>query len=37
MLGDELHEWLLRNRLREWDAYRATVGDAERRSFPELL
>ena len=37
VLGDELHEWLLRNRLREWDAYRATVGDAERRSFPELL
>jgi glutamine synthetase len=37
VLGDQLCEWLLRNRLREWDAYRASVSEAERRSFPELL
>jgi glutamine synthetase len=37
VLGDELCEWLLRNRLREWDAYRASVSEAERRAFPELL
>jgi glutamine synthetase len=36
-LGEQLCEAFVRNRRREWDAYRATVADTERKAFPELL
>jgi len=37
VLGEQLRECFVRNKRREWDGYRATVTDSERRGFPGLL
>jgi glutamine synthetase len=36
-LGDRLVEWYVANKRREWDEYRATVSDVERRRYLRLL
>ena len=37
VLGEQLFSWFVRNKRSEWDAYRSTVTDFERTSFPGLL
>jgi glutamine synthetase len=36
-LGETLCEWFVRNKRTEWDGYRATVTDYERRPFAGML
>ena len=36
-LGDRLVDWYVANKRREWDEYRATVSDVERRRYLRLL
>jgi glutamine synthetase len=37
VLGEQLFEWLVRNKRTEWNSYRTTVTDYERRVFSGLL
>ena len=37
VLGEQLFEWFSRNRRAEWNTYRSTVTDHERRIFPGPL
>ena len=37
VFGEQLFQWFLRNKRTEWETYRSTVTDHERRTFPELL
>ena len=37
VLGEQLFTWFVANKRREWAAYRSTVTDYERKSFPGPL